>query len=690
MRLCLLAFLFIPLYLTQAQTVLSGNTDLDGVYAREEFRIGVQAYNRFAFNEAILSFERALSLRPKEALIHEWLGRAYYRSGMEGIALAQWQEALGAYTALSQEALLLASRIETVRNRRSMVPIVNDMVRYVESGRYQGTSTNITLFRQPTTIVPLENGSFWVVAYGSNEIVLIDINGIARQRSRGPINGFDSPYDMVRAQDGTMYLSEYSGGRVSVLNSEGVWQRYIGSKGLEEGQLIGPQNMCIDEQGYLYVVDYGNRRINKYSPDGNFILSFGRKSAGFSGFISPTGIASYEGQIFVADSISCQIVIFDQNGSYSGVFIEEGLVGPESLHFLSDGRLLVADMNRLVLIEPRSTFVRELGRAGSSRVRLTSAVMDYNGSILAANFEGNEVSIMTRLDDMASGLFVQIDRVFYDNFPQVTVEISVQDRLRRPIVGLDFHNFLLSEEGRPVAEQEFISAGNREEKADISILIERSNKTAVLPLDLTAAMRDINENLPGSIVSVVSAGASPYKEALDNIVAPGQIGQLSLANLSAAAIGEASSYTARWRFDLGLRLAASDLMSAGKKRAVVFISGGSLGQLSFEQYSLSELLAYLVNNNIVFYAVVIGNETPEDELRYLCTQTGGSLMHLYRSEGIGQVIKDIAKQASGSYTLRYRSLLPTDFGRAYLPIEAEVYLMERSGRDYIGYFPPLE
>jgi hypothetical protein len=35
-------------------------------------------------------------------------------------------------------------------------------------------------------------------------------------------------------------------------------------------------------------------------------------------------------------------------------------------------------------------------------------------------------------------------------------------------------------------------------------------------------------------------------------------------------------------------------------------------------------------------------------------------------------------------------MLPTDFGRAYLPVEAEAYLMNRSGRDRTGYFPPVE
>jgi hypothetical protein len=54
------------------------------------------------------------------------------------------------------------------------------------------------------------------------------------------------------------------------------------------------------------------------------------------------------------------------------------------------------------------------------------------------------------------------------------------------------------------------------------------------------------------------------------------------------------------------------------------------------------------------------------------------------------MVRSIANTPCALYTLSYRSLLPTDFGRAFLPVEAEVYLMERSGRDSAGYFPPLE
>ena len=696
------------------QTGDSGASLSDTIQAQNEFRIGLQAYYRFAYNEAINSFERANSFRPGEPLILDWLGRAYYRSGFENTAIRQWNFAADRSASSSDEILLL-SRVETVRNRRSLFSFMEEEQRYVESGRYPGRSETSIYFRQPVSVLPMEDGTAWVTAYSSNELVRIDVNGLIRQRARGPINGFDRPYDVVRSPDGRLYVSEYRGGRVSVLDPQGNWLSYIGSRGIAAGEFVGPQNMAVDSDGYLYVVDYGNRRISKFDPDGSFLFSFGRRSGEFNGFLSPTGIACMNERVFIADGVYKQIYSFDRNGAFVGVLVEEGLYGPESIRivknpaalpegdrqfdpalnqeynfdfdnesdwdyggdqFYGQGMLLVADTSRVLLVDPNSSIVRELGTIGG-KARITGADADTNGNILAANFQADEIAVMTSAEDMASGFFVQIDRVVADNFPNVTVELSVQDRRRRPVLGLDHRNFLLTEKNRPVEQQEFLGAAYLSSRYDVSVLMERSEASFPLRDDLASALRDITAAGP-ELVSVVSASETPVKE---------RIGAGSAA-LAAAARG--GSYTPRWRFDMGLRLAATDLLAGEKKRAVVFAGSGAMGELAFEQYSLSELAAYLANNSIAFYAVIVGSGSAGEELLYLCEETGGEVIHLYEARGVGPAIRSIGAKGSGSYALSYRSSLQTNFGRDLLPIEAEVYLIERSGRDRIGYFAPLE
>jgi DNA-binding beta-propeller fold protein YncE len=659
--------------------------DLEALYAGEQFRIGVQAYSRYAFNEAILSFERALSFRPGEPLILDWLGRSYYRSGMEEIALRQWRAAAQGYGWNSPEGMLLGARIETVGNRRGLLPVNDDEVRYVESGRYPGEYGGNVYYRQPSSVLPLPDGSLWVVAYGSNEILRLDVNGMVLERKRGPLTGFDRPYDLVSSPEGDrLYLSEYRGGRVSVLSAAGDWLSSIGSRGLGDGNLLGPQNLAVDDEGYLYVVDYGNRRVVKFDPEGNFILSFGKEvrspSLNFQGFLSPTGIAVRDGLVYTADGAAKQIFIHDSNGTYRGILAAGDLAGPESLRFLSDGRLLVADTNRVLLIDPQAALVRVLGTAGNSRLRITGAAMDFNGNLLAADFNAGEIAVLTRLEDMASGLFVQVERVDVENFPQVTVDILVQDRLRRPVVGLDARNFLVSEDGRIATGQSFVSAAYRSSFMDLAILVERSPRTLGLRDDIETAVRDINQVLSGDrgrLRAMVSAGAQPQLEGIDG-------------SLSRSARGDSTGYDPRWRFDLGLRLAATGLLEAEKRRAVVFVGSGELSPTAFDRYGLSELAAYLANNGIVFHTVLVGGGEASEEIRYLCRETGGEVLPLYRPRGIGGSLEKLARFPSGSYSIRYQSQLPTNFGTAYLPVEVEVYLMERSGRDSTGYFPPLE
>ena len=56
-----------------------------------EFRRGVQAYYRSAYNDAVIQFAKALSYMNEDTLILDWLGKAYYHAGLEGTALDKWK-----------------------------------------------------------------------------------------------------------------------------------------------------------------------------------------------------------------------------------------------------------------------------------------------------------------------------------------------------------------------------------------------------------------------------------------------------------------------------------------------------------------------------------------------------------------------------------------------------------------------
>ena len=102
--------------------------------ASEEFRRGVQAYYKGAFNEAVVQFERALSLLPNDNLILDWLGKTYYKTGLEGSALNYWQTA----SDNGYGGLLLQNKIEIVRERRVTGDSEDKLMRLSEAGSFPG------------------------------------------------------------------------------------------------------------------------------------------------------------------------------------------------------------------------------------------------------------------------------------------------------------------------------------------------------------------------------------------------------------------------------------------------------------------------------------------------------------------------------------------------------------------------
>ena len=96
------------------------------------------------------------------------------------------------------------------------------------------------------------------------------------------------------------------------------------------------------------------------------------------------------------------------------------------------------------------------------------------------------------------------------------------------------------------------------------------------------------------------------------------------------------------------------------------------------------------NNRISFSIVQLEQGAPAEEFDYICKNTFGKCYYVFRPEGLGGVIGDLLAVPNGMYQFSYESALQTDMGRAFLPVEVETYIMNRSGRDEIGYFAPLE
>ncbi len=646
-------------------------------FASEEFRRGVQAYYRGAFNEAIVQFEKALAYLPDDNLILDWLGKSYYKAGLEGSALSYWNIA----SDNGYGGLLLENKIEIVRERRVTGDSTDKLMRFSEAGAFPGEFQENLIFSGPVAVQPNYDGTMWVSAYNTNELILLNQNGKVVNRVEGPVNGFDRPSDIIRLHDGKLLVSEHAGDRLALLDSKGHFEKYIGSKGRGNGQLVGPLYLAQDYLERIYVTDYGNRRVDVFDKDGEAIFFFGVKKADFAGLKGPTGIAVVDERVFVSDDQNGCIYEFDRAGNFIRELVEKGTFKkPEALKYWN-GSLIVCDSNRVVSVDADSGALFEYVKTGNAPSRVTSASPDVNGNVIVTDFTANEVYVMSKVQELVGGLFVQIEQIDASKFPNITVELRVENRHRQPLVGLQEENFFLTENMRPVSKLKMLGAASNNTDADITIIVDRSIKSDNFRREIESTVKEIAASMNDmGTLRIVAAGSIP---ALEYVGKPASLGDFNLDALKTKKTASASC-------DLALRLASNDLINAAKKRGIILLTASTESALTFNNYNLAELSAYMNNNSISFSVVQMDQGSVSEELDYVVNSTAGELYYVYRPQGLSDVVKDIIEIPQGIYQLSYTSSLSTNFGTNFLPLEAEVYLLNRSGRDETGYFAPLE
>ncbi len=649
--------------------------------AGQEFRRGVQAYYRCAYNEAIMQFEKALSYLPQDNLILDWLGKAYYKSGLEGSALNYWETA----SENGYGGLLLKNKMEIVRERR-ITGFNKDNenrgnLRISESGSFDGNYEGNLVFSGPLSVLPNNDGTFWVTTYNENLIILMNQNGQVIDRKTGPLNGFDRPVDIIRLKDGNILVSESAGDRLSLLNSKGNFIKYIGEKGRGLGQMVGPQYLAQDSNGNIYVSDYGNRRIDVFDVDGNPLFFFGGKQGDFKGLKGPTGIFVNETSVFIADDHKGCIYEFDHSGNYIRVLCEENtFTKPEAIRFWNN-QLLVCDINRVLGVNTESGSLFEYGKTGNNPGRLNCAVPDVNSNLVVTDFKANEIYMMSEIQELVGGMFVQIENVNADKFPNVTVEIKVENRHRQPVIGLNENSFYLSENKRNVNSVKLLGAAYNNTACDVTFIIDRSIQSSYFTEQIDSSLREMCSALNNrGTVKIISAGKIPVTEYTGT--ADG-CRDFSSTGLKTSVSSEVS-------LDLALRLASNDLVNGEKKRSIILLTAGNVTNDSFKNYNLAELTAFMNNNSINLAVVQMTQGALSAEISYLVDNTRGEQYYVFRPEGLKPVIQDLFEIPEGVYQLSYVSALPTNFGENYLPLEVEVYMLNRSGRDESGYFAPLE
>jgi sugar lactone lactonase YvrE len=93
--------------------------------------------------------------------------------------------------------------------------------------------------------------------------------------------------------------------------------QFGGVTGSGPGQFSNPDDLATDSAGNVYVADSSNYRIQKFTPDGQFLLQFGTIGDAAGELDLPNGVAvDSAGNIYVADRSNHRVVQFDSAGTF--------------------------------------------------------------------------------------------------------------------------------------------------------------------------------------------------------------------------------------------------------------------------------------------------------------------------------------------------------------------------------------
>jgi len=123
-----------------------------------------------------------------------------------------------------------------------------------------------------------------------------------------------------------------SGEWIATLGIDGV-------SGCNRTHFAQPTQVCVMPSGEFFVTDgYGNSRIVKFDPDGNYVLEWGVRGTGPGEFHTPHAIAlGRDGLLYVTDRDNDRIQVFTQNGELTSVW--SGLHSVDGLFSAADGFL---------------------------------------------------------------------------------------------------------------------------------------------------------------------------------------------------------------------------------------------------------------------------------------------------------------------------------------------------------------
>ncbi|MBV9120439.1 MAG: hypothetical protein JOZ39_07000, partial [Chloroflexi bacterium] len=257
------------------------------------------------------------------------------------------------------------------------------------------------------------DGSVYVADQGNNRIEKFDATGkfVLKWGSKGNGDGqFDTPSGVAVDKDGTVWVTDLWNHRVQAFDAGGKFLRQFGgyaaaSGTASPGKFFGPRYIATGPDGSVYVSDTGNKRIQKFKPDGTFIATWGSGGNGPGQLEEPMGITTdSQGNVYVADTWNRRIQKFSADGNFLSMVSvgswpsAQTTTGEPNVAVTGAGQIIATDplKSRVLVFGQDGNLVTAFGGQGADASSLnapTGLALAANGDIIVSDSQNNRIVV---------------------------------------------------------------------------------------------------------------------------------------------------------------------------------------------------------------------------------------------------------------------------------------------------------
>jgi streptogramin lyase len=229
---------------------------------------------------------------------------------------------------------------------------------------------------------------------------------VTKWGSWGSDNGqFMYPIDLTVDKAGFVYVADYLNNRIQKFTPDGALVTKWGSLGTGDGQFNWTGGVAVDDQGYVYIADTNNNRIQKFTSDGQFVTKWGSYGSGDGQFMGVEGVAvDSSGNVYVVDVGNDRIQKFTPDGRF---ILKWGSEGYNNTQFITPVKVAVDSGGYVYVVEwsgshadwykkftSDGTFVIKVGSPASGEGKfegLISICIDKNDNIYLIDYGNSRI-----------------------------------------------------------------------------------------------------------------------------------------------------------------------------------------------------------------------------------------------------------------------------------------------------------